>query len=84
MYNYFDVKTVQNQVGSFRSIVGQSLENIAPTVGFSKVEHKYKVGLLKLNWVKKKTGQVVETQENIGIVNWTQVQGVLLGWLMCV
>ncbi len=26
-----------------RSIVGQSLDNIAPTVGFSKVEHKYKV-----------------------------------------
>jgi hypothetical protein len=34
--DYFE-KTV------IRSIVGQNLDNIAPTVGFSKVEHKYKV-----------------------------------------
>ena len=26
-----------------KSIVGESLESVAPTVGFSKVEHKYKV-----------------------------------------
>ena len=26
-----------------KSIVGESLECVAPTVGFSKVEHKYKV-----------------------------------------
>ena len=26
-----------------KSIVGESLECVAPTVGFSKVDHKYKV-----------------------------------------
>ena len=30
-----------------KSIVGESLECVAPTVGFSKVDHRYKV---KYNW----------------------------------
>ena len=39
------------EITVIRSIVGQNLDNIAPTVGFSKVEHKYKVG--KNNFTKK-------------------------------
>ena len=32
-----------------KSIVGESLECVAPTVGFSKVDHRYKVTLYNLN-----------------------------------
>jgi hypothetical protein len=38
---YYQSDYFENTV--IRSIVGQNLDNIAPTVGFSKVEHKYKV-----------------------------------------
>ena len=32
-----------------KSIVGESLECVAPTVGFSKVDHKYKVRTNKIH-----------------------------------
>ena len=36
-----------------KSIVGESLESVAPTVGFSKVDHKYKVKLILMLFQNK-------------------------------